>query len=321
VRRFPRTLSRFQSVRIRAFADIPKTSDLSKHENRWLVQGYIPGEALTLIVAPPASFKTWIGLTLAGAVSQGRPFLERETQKCLVLYLDRDNPIGVIRERLKILHLNDDRNFKIWGNWLQDSPALIDDERLETFARTQRPLIIFDPFVRFHQADENSATGMAEVMSRLRTLSNLGATIVLLHHGPKSRQSAYRGSTDILAGVDMAFELDVDRTVEPPILTLKCFKNRFDDEFSLTIRPRLNEGQFEITRRSAKEQTRDVIERLRRLIAANPGCDQQRLIADSALPERRVRTALRASNRIHWIEKKGKRKALLYYPVEKSLIV
>ncbi len=75
------------------------------------------------------------------------------------------------------------------------------------FAR-QEPVLIVDSMIRFHTADENSATQMAPVMADLRQLATAGATVVVLHHHKsKSETSSYRGSSDIVAGADVAFAL------------------------------------------------------------------------------------------------------------------
>ena len=69
--------------------------------------------------------------------------------------------------------------------------------------------MIVDSFIRFHAADENSATEMGRVMTDLRALANAGATVVLQHHKPKAEGTQYRGSSDIKAGVDVAFAVAI----------------------------------------------------------------------------------------------------------------
>jgi len=45
-------------------------------------------------------------------------------------------------------------------------------------------------------------------MKHLRRLAEVGATILILHHRSKTEGSKYRGSTDILAAVDVAYALE-----------------------------------------------------------------------------------------------------------------
>ena len=72
-------------------------------------------------------------------------------------------------------------------------------------------MIIFDSLRRFHDRDENSATQMSKVLRWLRRLARRGATVVVIHHQDKSKTFNYRGSSDILAGVDVALALSKEK--------------------------------------------------------------------------------------------------------------
>ena len=142
--------------------------------DEWLAAGrLIPKAFLILLTAPPGGFKTWFALAFAGAVSQGTEFLGRKTSQVDVLYLDLENPLSVIKQRRAILKLDDNFYLKFWGNWLPDSPPMIGDSRLEEFAEDQDLLIIFDSFLRFHDAEENNAKQMAKVFAKLHRLTKL----------------------------------------------------------------------------------------------------------------------------------------------------
>jgi hypothetical protein len=134
VRRFPRVP---RHDRMYAMSDIPSVQEIEDHANRWLVDGLIPMGSLVLLTAPPAGYKTWLGLHLAGCVSKGAEFLSRTTLKTRVFYLDRENRVPVIRERLSVLKHNDRDFLKVWGRWLSE-PPLIGDKRLIHIARRYR---------------------------------------------------------------------------------------------------------------------------------------------------------------------------------------
>jgi hypothetical protein len=242
-RRFPRLPRR---DRMYAMSDIPSVQEIEDHSNQWLVDGLIPAGLLVLMTAPPAGYKTWLALHLAGCVSKGAEFLSHTTLKTPVFYLDRENRVPVIRERLNILKHNDRDFLKVWGRWLSEPPPLIGDKRLIHIARRYRPLIIIDSLVRFHSAEENNATQMAAVLENLLRLVNEGATVVVLHHQGKASGTKYRGSTDILAAVDVAFAIDKNTQKDRIVLTLDCYKHRQVEEFDLTLRPDLENGRFEV---------------------------------------------------------------------------
>jgi RecA-family ATPase len=56
---------------------------------------------------------------------------------------------------------------------------------LLTIAKDTKPLIIIDPFVYAHIADENSSTEMSSVMQCLRYCAAAGGAVVVVHHPAK----------------------------------------------------------------------------------------------------------------------------------------
>src|ERR1700687_161301 len=75
---------------------------------------------------------------------------------------------------------------------------------------------------------------------------NSGATVIVLHHQAKTKNSQYRGSSDILAAVDAAFELIKKKEKDQTILTLRCFKHRFMEEFDINIHVDLQNGSLQV---------------------------------------------------------------------------
>ncbi len=311
-----RQIQRFPRTTILDISEIPLTTQIEGVEDRWLVDRLIPATSLVLLAAPPGSFKTWFALILADAISRGSDFIGRGTLQAKVLYLDRENPLRVIGERRKILHLNEGNSFKIWGHWLADAPPEIGDPRLLEIARHDRPLMIFDSFLRFHTAQENSATEMARIIGELRQFTDAGATVLLLHHQAKSESSRYRGSTDILAGVDVAFALSKRRVKGQTILSLECFKHRFLEEFKLTLRPDLANGRFGNMGDPSEGEAGTIIGKLQEIIEQSPGITQSELILKSDCGQNRVRDVLHDGKEKFWTVKRGRRKTLRYYPVK-----
>jgi hypothetical protein len=304
VHRFPRLPKRTEVTAKRThiddLRDIPPTSEFEGQAIRWLVDGIIPESSLVLLCAPPGSYKTWTGLSIGDAVSRGKEFLGRSTCPTTVLYINNDDPLHVIAQRRDILDLREGEQFKIWGRWVGDEPPSIGDERLEEIARLYRPLIVFDPFLHFHSADENSARQMADVMKKLLRIVMAGATVLVIHHGPKSEVFKYRGSSEILAAVDVALVMSVDRKKGEPVITLECFKNRLSEEFTITLQPDFEHGRFEVVTDPAAQKANEMIGKLEDLIRAEPGLRQKDVIAKSKLPKRKVAETLNAGENIHW---------------------
>ncbi len=300
---------------IRTWDEIPDATMMAATKIEWVVEGIIPRASVTLIAGEPGSYKSWLALALLGSVVCRKKYLERECAELPVLYLDRENPLPVVHERLAILGIESLCDSRIWGGWLPDNPPAIGDERLLQFARERCPLLIFDSLIRFHTADENSATEMAQVMQELRKLANVGATIVALHHRPKSETSRYRGSSDIAGGVDTAFSVSRDR--QTGTLELGCFKSRFIEEFSMTLRPDLTgAGDFAVTEAPETATARNDAERLAQAIRANPGQTQSQLLGASGIPTGRARAMLAQFDGELWRSERGPHNAKLFFPLE-----
>src|SRR5215472_14513090 len=174
---------------------------------------------------------------------------------------------------------------------------------------------IFGSLIRFHRADENSATEMSEVMQDLRALANAGATVIVLHHKPKAEGAHYRGSSDIAGAVDTAYSVARDR--QAGILTLDCFKSRFVEEFSITMRPDLgDEGDFVVVDAPKVTTAREHADKLDQVIRNRPGQTQETVVAEAkkaSVPIGKARAVLQEFAGTRWRVEKGPKNANLYF--------
>ncbi len=309
--------------------EIPDVLALAAPKADWLVEGLLPAASVTLLAGEPGSYKTWLALALLRGVDGGGNFLGRRCAKSAVLYLDRENPLRVMQERLAVLGISAPQHSRIWGGWLPDAPPAIGDARLLEIARQRRPLIVFDSLIRFHDADENSATEMALVMGGMRALAHAGATVVALHHKPKSEGTLYRGSSDIAGGVDTALAVSRDRGPKGApgwtasrarggdLLRVECFKSRFGEEFTLTLRPDLSaSGDFAVTSSPQADAEQADVDRLADAIRQNPGQPREKIIIASGVPQRRARVLIERFNGQLWFSRQGAHNARLFFPAE-----
>lgn len=303
---------------VQAWQQIPTLDNLPDQKETWLVPGIVPEASVILLAGTAGCYKTWMGMSLAKAISTGGRFLGRQCVKRPVLYLDRENPLVVWRKRTRILKIEPNENSRIWGSWMDQPPPLIGDPILLRIADKMKPLIIFDSLIRFHEADENSAPEMARVMGQLRELANAGATILVQHHRDKSETQNFRGSTDILAGVDLAFLL---KQAKDGHLLLKCFKNRFDLEFSIALRPDFFErGDFTAIDSPRQKENNDLQRQLLKLIDEHPGPGQtqnwlvEEMAKQSDFSKRQIIQMLQRGNGKLWNAEQGPRNSILYHP-------
>jgi hypothetical protein len=300
--------------RISSWAQIPTLEQLPAGDVSWAVEGMIPAGSVVLWAGESGSYKTWLSLWLAKALQEGRDFLGRKTVRRPVLYLDRENPQALIQERCSQLGIQSSENLKIWGGWQSDPPPMIGDRRLLEIARTMRPLIVFDSFIRFHTADENSATEMGRVMGEVRALASVGAVVVLQHHKPKAEGTQYRGSSDIKAGVDVAFAVTYEK--DEKTLTIQCFKNRFGEELTITVKPQLDNVEvFEVTQDQALKREHEAEQMLRKIIETQPGVNQGEIVRMSDFPKHKTRSILKRGEGTMWRAEQGPRGRLDYHPL------
>jgi hypothetical protein len=290
-------------AKIRGWSDIPTLDRLPAAGIEWLVPGLLPRAGVVLLAGEAGCYKSWLAMSLARALATGSSFLNRNCMEAKILYLDRENPASVWSERTRVLGITPSDNLRVWGGWISQQPPAIGDLLLRRVAVERKPMIVVDSFVRFHNADENSASEMACVMASLRDLANAGASVLVLHHRAKSETSKFRGSTDIQAGVDMAFLI---QRQEGGALRLSCFKNRFGQEFLLTIRPDFEgSGDFVLTASPVEAKQKEAEDRILKVIEQRPGVTQGEVVEATSLPRELVRTTLQRREGALWNAEKG----------------
>jgi len=195
------------------------------------VLGLIPLAAITLISGDSGCGKTTLITKLADAIAEGTSVLGNPA--CAprpVLYLDRENPLPVVRERLMRLNIRAEGGFKYWGSHVTgEVPMPTSTEVKEWINRTKpKPVLFIDSLIAFLEGNENSSTDVRSFMQPLRELTALGAAVVILHHTGKGESTQdFRGSSDIKAAIDVGYLMKNNGESRLTTLTLKAFKARF----------------------------------------------------------------------------------------------
>lgn len=175
--------------------------------DQWVIENLVPS-GLTILSAQPGSYKTWLLLDMALAVSQGQEFVGKfQTSKSGVLIVDEENSASILQKRLKMLgnfeelniHFFIEQGFKLTDNVVARIIKICHEKELS--------FVTFDSLVRIHDKSENDATQMAEVFRQIRKITKEEISVLVTHHNRKSGSDdnpsqAMRGSSDILASVD-----------------------------------------------------------------------------------------------------------------------
>jgi hypothetical protein len=188
--------------------NLPSISQLSTEPVRWLVHEMFPYGGLSMVSSKAGGKKSLFAMFLAKALAgvMVDDFLGREIPRHIpVLYIDRENPEGMVSERARFMGIVVNRDFMYWGDWTTPTP-MPDDPRLMEFVRREKGFVIFDSLQDWYGAgfNENDNTKVIELMGKFRALARAGAGVLLLHHFAKYTDVS-RGGTGFVALTDMAF--------------------------------------------------------------------------------------------------------------------
>lgn len=196
-------------VRAAALASLPV-------EDRWLIETLWAQSGVGVIGGTPKSNKSWLGLEMAVSVATGKPCLDHfkvPHPGPALIYLAEDAAY-VVRDRLDALCAHRRLSIDELDVRVITAPSLrLDLERdivrLDRTLTAHRPrMLLLDPFVRLHRADENNAQDVSKILDSLRLLQRKHeVAVVVVHHSRKSgsrRQhgQALRGSGDLHAWGD-----------------------------------------------------------------------------------------------------------------------
>lgn len=195
---------------------LKKGSDLQGLECRveWAINKLLPRQSITLLHGRGGIGKTWLALIMGNAVSKGLPFAELQTNQMPVIFMDFENSLPVLVERVKKVGCED---VLFWHNANETMrPPKLDSKEWTAYASLPSGgLLIFDTLRAAQGQDENDSQHMAFIMGRLKELRDAGFTILLLHHTPKGNDRTYKGSTAILDLADHVLSLHRVKKTNP----------------------------------------------------------------------------------------------------------
>lgn len=175
-------------------------------EERWVIDTLIP-EGVTVMSAAPASFKTWLLLSIAASVACGTKLFDHfEPRQTGVLMIDEEDNPRLLQKRLRMLGVPKDAplHLMIGQGFKVDATQVT--KVIEFCEQNDVGLVTIDSLVRVHNAKENDAAEMSEVFSTLRRFHRAGINVLLTHHNRKGKSENagedMRGSSDIFAAVD-----------------------------------------------------------------------------------------------------------------------
>jgi archaellum biogenesis ATPase FlaH/virulence-associated protein VagC len=171
----------------------------------WVVEKCFPKQSVIVLHGRGGIGKTWLMLQCGSCVAEGKPFAGLATQKMPCYYIDFENSLATLHDRAIVLGRSD---LLVWHVSNPIPPPRLDSGEWVRYKALSPGLLIFDTLRASQLLDENSSRDMTLVMMRLKELRDMGFTVVLIHHTPKSDDRIYKGSTAIQDQCDHVLSLD-----------------------------------------------------------------------------------------------------------------
>ena len=190
-------------------------------QHRWLIENFIPEHGTCIAYGPPASFKSFLALDMGLHITNGMNWHDNQLHKPgLVIYLVGEGLHG-ISKRSKTWHdyhkipdtsafitipfqhlvIHSEENMKYLVSKIQD---------LETKYNTKTSLIIIDTLARaMVGVEENSTRDTSLFINKFDVVKKkLDCALLYIHHCGKDMTRGMRGSSALLAAVDVAIGIE-----------------------------------------------------------------------------------------------------------------
>lgn len=201
--------------------------NMPKRPNRdVIIEDMMLDHSLNMIVAPPKRGKSFYGLEMAYAITNGGEFFKRSCNQCDTLVADWEYDINDIDKRMS--------DIEAYGNY-KKSPYImpftdLQDRNIPTLEETLRQAEMFkhytptlkvlflDCWYRFFMDNENDSGDCRRYLDAMKQFTNdTGCTIVFMHHTGKGyndicdeeadTSGAPRGSSAIPAYCDQLYHI------------------------------------------------------------------------------------------------------------------
>ncbi len=219
-------------------------------ENRqWVVENWIPKSDICFIAGKAGTFKTTFLIHMGLAISNNKlVFNKYNVMPSKVLYINEEmnkqtfkdfyNRItkGMELNKTDKFALSQEEGLKL--DMSKETEAFTDIEHIAKKINDEKfDVVIFDSFRRFFTGDENDATKMNYLFSKLKKLRKYcnDITIIVVHHMKKFPINAsfdikdmLRGSSDIVNSADSI--IGIDRKTGHDSFYIRHIKNRSGPE-------------------------------------------------------------------------------------------
>ena len=237
--------------------------------------GILLEKSLLMIVGQKKSFKSYLAFNMMTALLAGKSFSSFEIeQPCSVMLLSAEGGYYPNRDRLKMM-LKRFESEELANGFINFASRLnleVDDhfQALRMTIEEYKPrVLILDPLSKFHFCDENSASQVGQIMSKLRMLiEDYDLSTILVHHAGKDMSRGARGSSVLSAEYDSCISISKADTT--------TIKLSFDMRHVETPEPKWL--RFNIDNYWFEDTTNQIALSTLDYIRENPGLDRSEII-------------------------------------------
>lgn len=288
--------NRFTPLSIKDMQELP--------EPAWLVPGWLPLYAVTILYGKPGSLKSFAALDVALSLASARCAwgLDYMPDKRPVIYVAGEGQIGVGKQRVPAWLQKYGESPDMPFHMIPSVPRSADmqSDLRAMFSEIERlcgdalpRLIVYDTHARVMAGlDENSAQDTAKALELYdATTQRYSCAVLAIHHSGKDGSSE-RGSTALSAGVDTVLRMDYDVATRSAIL--RCEKQKDAEHPDMICFTKEKSGpSIVLTRKQHKpikdvkaksERYYDVVEVLTKCDASNAGRAMTVAAVAAALP-------------------------------------
>ena len=186
-----------------------------------LVEGTVGRAAMAVLYGDSNSGKTFLAIDMAASICRGVPWLGRNTDGGLVLYLATEAAASV---RMRLRAYQRHHRLRVPGFVIVQSPINLFDgeadvravlalvETLEQEHGAKVALIVADTLARISSgANENSGEDMGIVLRNAEAIrAAIDATLLWIHHTGKDAAKGMRGWSGMRAAIDTEIEVTAD---------------------------------------------------------------------------------------------------------------
>jgi AAA domain/RepB DNA-primase from phage plasmid len=224
--------------------EFPAYDGTEPDELPMLIESFMP-KGVGFFGSLSGTGKTWVGLSVAKALSSGMPLwgVFPVKRKTAVLYLIPEASDASFKRRLGKMKITQDKNLFRYRTITQGITRPLSDPvtvaMIQQLGATCDVLVIVDTAVRFFRGGDENAAKENNLVQDSDMLRSIGANVLFLHHSPKATkdaaeltlENALRGTGDFGAMADFVYAFRRDEKAfaqgeGPEEIEVVCVKPR-----------------------------------------------------------------------------------------------